>query len=94
MVGIVVNKLRSAAELQQMEQVFGAGPGWGGLPLLAALPFDEELAEAEREKLAPMDAAPAAPAVVAIQELAVRLEQLIGERRRKQAANSRCIKSG
>lgn len=85
MVGIVANKLRSAAELEHMEQLFGAGPGWGGLPLLAKLPYDEELAEAERQKQAPLDAAPSAPAVVAIQELAEHLELLIGERRRIQA---------
>ncbi len=84
MVGIVANKLRSMAELEQMEQLFGAGPGWGGLPLLATLPYDEELAEAEREKRAPLDAVPSAPAVVAIQELAVRLEELIGEYRQRQ----------
>lgn len=83
-VGIVANKLRSTGELAQMEQLFGAGPGWGGLPLLAALPYDEELAEAERNKLAPLDAAPLAPAVKAIEELAIRLEQLIGEQRLKQ----------
>ena len=85
MVGIVANKLRSAGELAQMEQLFGAGPGWGGLPLLAKLPYDEALAEAERQKQAPLDAAPSAPAVVAIQELAERLELLIGEQRRTQA---------
>lgn len=84
MVGIIANKLRSAAELAQMEHLFGAGPGWGGLPLLATLPYDEELAEAEREKYAPLDAVPFAPAVVAIQELAVRLEQFIGEQRQQQ----------
>ena len=63
---LVANKVRSDADL---EAITRGVP----LPLLAVIPYDEELAEAERRGLAPIDFAPAAPAVVAIERLAARL---------------------
>ena len=40
-----------------------------GLEVVATVPWDEELAEAERQKLAPIDAAPDCPAVRAVEWL-------------------------
>lgn len=47
-----------------------------GLPLLAAIPYDEDVLGAEQRRVAPVDAAPRAPAVEAIAELARQLEDL------------------
>jgi CO dehydrogenase maturation factor len=41
-----------------------------GLEVVAAVPWDEALAEAERQRLAPIDAAPHCPAVQAVESLA------------------------
>lgn len=81
-VGVVANKVRSARDLDCIEGTL-VGPA---LPLLAAVPYDEDLAAAERLGLAPLDSAPAAPAVAAITELAARLEHLVGERRQSSGA--------
>ncbi len=75
LVGFIGNKLRSMGDLQRIEHALPM------LPQLAAVPYDEQLAAAERLSRAPIDIAPAGPAVAAIQELAARLEQLAGARR-------------
>ncbi len=56
---------------------FGEEPDHPGLTAAARVPFDPEVAEAERRGLAPLDACPDAPAVRAIGDLTVRL--LAGE---------------
>lgn len=75
-VGLVANKVRAVGDLRRIEEALAGAR----LPLLATVPYDEGLAEAERRGRAPIDAAPTAPAVAAIEELAVRLEQLVAER--------------
>jgi CO dehydrogenase maturation factor len=71
----VANKVRTVNDLQRMEQALTEQAS----PLLAVVPYDEQLATAERLGHAPFDIVPAAPAVAAVQELAVRLEQLVSE---------------
>jgi CO dehydrogenase maturation factor len=46
-----------------------------GLEVIASVPWDEELAEAERQQLAPIDFAPASPAVRAVESLVERLSE-------------------
>jgi CO dehydrogenase maturation factor len=46
-----------------------------GLEVIAAIPWDEELAEAERRQLAPIDFAPDSPAVRAVESLVERLSE-------------------
>ena len=45
-------------------------PDHPGLPARFRIPYDEELAEVERQGLAPLDACPDAPAIVALRQLA------------------------
>ncbi len=71
LVGWVANKLRSEKDLPRIERALNGHP----LPLLAALPYDEQCAAAERLGQAPMDVVPNALAVVAIEKLATWLEQ-------------------
>jgi CO dehydrogenase maturation factor len=63
---LVANKVQSPADLAAIE---AAVP----LPLVGWVPYDSGLADAERHGRAPIDAAPDAPAVRAIGELAARL---------------------
>ncbi len=46
-----------------------------GLEVIATVPWDEDLAEAERRQLAPIDFAPASPAVRAVESLVERLSE-------------------
>lgn len=46
-----------------------------GLEVVASVPWDEELAEAERRQLAPIDFAPGSPAVLAVASLVERLSE-------------------
>ncbi|MDP9074827.1 MAG: hypothetical protein M3N98_11765 [Actinomycetota bacterium] len=46
-----------------------------GLRVMASIPWDEELAEAERKALAPIDYAPGSPAVQAVQSLVDQLSE-------------------
>jgi CO dehydrogenase maturation factor len=46
-----------------------------GLEVIAAIPWDEELAEAERSQLAPLDFSPDSPAVRAVESLVERLSE-------------------
>ena len=46
-----------------------------GLEVVAAVPWDEALAEAERRQLAPIDFAPDCPAVLAVESLVERLSE-------------------
>ena len=65
---LVVNKVRSQADLDRAQ-------GLVSIPLVASIPYDESLAEAERRGVAPIDFAPESPAVQAIAELATWLEE-------------------
>ncbi len=74
--GIVANKVRSAEDVRRIEQALS---GYN-LPLLASIPYDPQLAQAEQDYHAPIDVAPNSPAVLALRELAERLEQWVDER--------------
>jgi len=63
----VANRVRGEHDLQHIERLVGE-------PLFAAIPADDDVAAAERNGVAPIDHAPDAPAIVAVQELVTRLE--------------------
>ncbi len=63
---LVANRVRDASDLERIQNAVG-------LPLIAALPFDEKLSEADRRGVAPIDFAPRSPGVAAILKLAIRL---------------------
>ncbi len=63
----VANRVRGEHDLQHIERLVGES-------LFAAIPADDDVAAAERKGVAPIDHAPDAPAVVAVQELVARLE--------------------
>ena len=46
-----------------------------GLEVVAAVPYDEALAEAERRRMAPIDFAPDSPAVLAVESLVERMSE-------------------
>lgn len=65
---LLVNKVRSDADVERARSAVA-------LPLIAAIPYDDRLAEAERRGLAPIDFAPDSPAVEAVGELVTWLEE-------------------
>jgi CO dehydrogenase maturation factor len=67
-VALVANKIRNEQELEAVREFAGQN----GLELAGVIPYDERLPEAERARRAPLDFAPEAPAVAAIDELARR----------------------
>ena len=73
-VALVANKVRDEHELRAVKEFAEQH----GLELAGVIPFDERLPQAERERQAPLDFAPDAPAVAAIAELA---EGLVGNGR-------------
>lgn len=62
----VANRVRGAADVRHVEALVGE-------PVFASVPADEELAEAERLGIAPIDHAPGSDAVRAIEKLAATL---------------------
>ncbi len=68
-VALVANKIHDESELAAVRE-FGEKER---LELAGVIPFDERLPEAERAREAPLDFAPEAPAVAAIEQLAERL---------------------
>ena len=66
---LVANRVRNDADLEAIK-------GATQLPVLAAIPYDEAVAEAERMGVAPIDSAPDAPAVLAAARLATQLEEM------------------
>jgi len=64
----VANKVREPGDAELVAQRTG-------LEVVAAVPWDEELADAERRGLAPVDAAPDSAAVSAVASLAQRLRE-------------------
>ena len=71
-VGMVANKVRGGDDLRLIAQ-------GTNLPLIGVIPFDEELAAADRAGRAPLDAAPASPAMAAVEGLAATLEQVVAK---------------
>jgi len=59
---VVANKVREEADVARVEEATG-------LPVVAAVPWDEAFADAERAGLAPIDAAPTSAAVQAVELL-------------------------
>jgi CO dehydrogenase maturation factor len=68
-VALIANKIRDEHELGAVREFAEQH----GLELAGVVPFDERLPAAERAAAAPLDFDPEAPAVTAIEELAVRL---------------------
>jgi len=66
--------LAVASKVRQADDVDMIARGTG-LEVVAAVPWDEELAEAERRQLAPIDFAPDCPAVLAVESLVERLSE-------------------
>lgn len=66
----VANRVRKPGDVERVGQATG-------LQVVGAVPWDEELAEAERRMLAPIDHAPDSAAVRAIESL---VNELVGER--------------
>lgn len=66
---LVANRVRDRADLEAIRAATL-------LPVLAAIPYDGAVAESDRSGLAPIDAAPDAPAVMAMADLARRLGEL------------------
>jgi CO dehydrogenase maturation factor len=65
---VVASKVRQDGDVEMIEKGVG-------LEVIATVPWDEELAEAERRQLAPIDFAPACPAVLAVELLVERLSE-------------------
>jgi CO dehydrogenase maturation factor len=59
-IGLVINKTRGANQAAEKADELG-------IPLWAVLPYDEEMAQAERSGRAPIDVAPNSPVVIAIE---------------------------
>ena len=68
-VALVANKIRDERELRAVEEFAEKH----GLEVAGVVPYDEQLPEAERAEAAPLDFAPDAPAVAAIDDIARRL---------------------
>ena len=68
-VALVANKIRDERDLAAVQEFAQAN----GLEIAGVIPFDEEMPEAERAGIAPLDHAPDAAAVTAIGELAHRV---------------------
>ncbi len=68
-VALVANKIRDDRDLAAVQEFAQAN----GLEIAGVIPFDEEMPEAERAGIAPLDHAPEAAAVTAIGELAHRV---------------------
>ena len=66
---VVANKIRREEDLGPVADFCD----WTGLELLATVPWDTQLQDAERQGLAPIDFCPDAPGVVASRELAAAL---------------------
>jgi len=64
---LLVNKVRSAAEIEIVKDAIA-------LPLVGAIPYDEDVTMGEQQGTAPIEFAPQSPAVEAIGDLARRLE--------------------
>ena len=65
-VALIANKIQDEHELEAVREFAGEH----GLELAGVVPFDESLPEAERASAAPLDFAPDAPAVQAIERIA------------------------
>jgi CO dehydrogenase maturation factor len=65
---VVASKVREDGDVEMIAKGVG-------LEVIASVPWDEELAEAERRQLAPIDFAPVCPAVRAVESLVERLSE-------------------
>ena len=69
-IGLVVNKAARGQALTGVQIALELG-----LPLWAEVPYDDEVASADRRGLAPVDEAPSSPAVAAVADLVERLQK-------------------
>ncbi|MGH2444206.1 MAG: hypothetical protein ACRDFX_13705 [Chloroflexota bacterium] len=67
---IIANKIRSESDVRMVSSVIS-------LPVLATIPYDEMVSDAESRGLAPLDVMPQAPAMLALAALAHRLEDSV-----------------
>lgn len=65
---VVVNKVRGDADIHRARSMLT-------LPLIATIPYDDDLAEAERRGVAPIDFAPDSPSMRAVGDLVTWLEE-------------------
>ncbi len=79
----VANKVQSARDEAAIRDFCAAKD----LPVVAVVPFDGDVAEAERQGRAPLDRTPEAPAVVALRELAAKLLASAGSPRADRVAD-------
>lgn len=79
----VANKVQSARDEAAIREFCAAKD----LPVVAVVPFDADVAEAERQGRAPLDLTPDAPAVVALRELASTLLARDGSMRQERVAD-------
>ncbi|MDP9375738.1 MAG: hypothetical protein M3Q65_25470 [Chloroflexota bacterium] len=79
----VANKVQSARD----EDAIRAFCETKALPVVAIVPFDAEVAEAERQGRAPVDTAREAPAVAAVRTLASTLLDGVGPGREERGAD-------
>lgn len=63
----VANRVRDERDVQHVQRLVGE-------PVFAAIPADDDVAAAERIGVAPIDHAPDAPAIIAVQALVAQLE--------------------
>jgi len=63
---LVANRVMNVSGVQQIQNAVG-------LPLIGIIPYDENLAEADRRGVAPIDFAPGSPGVRAVMDLTLRL---------------------
>ena len=70
---VVANQVREAAGAAEIEELAAEL----GTEVVAAIPYDEAIADADRLGIAPLDHAPAAPAVLSIQQMATALSNLV-----------------
>jgi CO dehydrogenase maturation factor len=75
-VALVANKIRDDHEFRAVHEFAAVH----ALHVAGVVPFDEQLPEAERRGVAPLDFAPDSPAVVAIDELSATLSEGNGGR--------------
>ena len=77
-VGVVVNKVQEAADVEWVRAALGA-EGNTAVEIVAAVPYDRAVSLADRKVQALLDVAPGCAAVVAIEGLADRLLQRTDE---------------
>jgi CO dehydrogenase maturation factor len=74
---VVANRVRSESDREAVAQFCLKH----GLELIASIPFDEAIVQAEQHEQAPVDYAPQSPAVRAVRDLVDTLDTLVSQTR-------------